>query len=98
MWATWPGATAGFISMTTGPLVVSSVSVLPSALMRLSLFGIRGEPDGDDLVGVLHGAVVALRSGLDLVDHIHPGDHFPEHGVVAVQRRRVVEADEELRV
>ncbi len=33
MWATWFGAMAGFISMTTGPLVVSRVSVLP-ALMR----------------------------------------------------------------
>src|SRR5208283_5682998 len=97
MWATWLGAMAGFISMTTGPLVVSRVSVLPSLMSKLLFRGSR-HFHGDDLVRVRHRAVVRLRSRLDLVHDVHARDDLAEGGVLAVEEPAVTEHDEELRV
>src|SRR4029453_7338496 len=47
----------------------------------------------DDLVGVLH-----RLAALDLVDVLHAGRHLAPDGVLAVEERRIVEADEELAV
>src|SRR5271156_113388 len=89
---------AGFISMTTGPLVVSSVSVLPDVLMILTPEGkaftrVGGEADRNDLVRIYR-----RFARLDRVDVVHPRDHLAEHSVFAVEGRGILKANEELRI
>src|SRR4029453_7792085 len=59
---------------------------------RASL-GVRRHPRGDDAVGIDDGL-----AALDLVDVRHALGHLPPDGVLAVEKRRVGEADEELAV
>src|SRR5271155_1624634 len=94
--------------MTTGPLLVSRVRVLPSLLMSLRsliegsglprLFRVARHSQRDDLVGIVDRAVVVLRAGLDLVDDVHAGDDLAEDGVLPVEEAGVAKADEELRI
>src|SRR5580704_15982498 len=57
------------------------------------LLTIRLDARGDDAVGILH-----RLAPLDAVDIVHAVDHRAPDGVLAVEKRRVVEADEELAV
>src|SRR5580658_8110098 len=90
---------AGFISITTGPLLVSRVSMSPAPLISsLPSFRLGGHAHRHDLIRVRDLAVVLLRPSLDLVDDIHAGHDFAEGGVLAIEEARVAEADEELRI
>src|SRR5579871_197889 len=100
MCATWPGASAGFISITTGPLVVSRVSVSPGFAISAFSSSLRcgRHAHGHDLVGIRDRAVVFLRAGLDLVDRVHPRHDLAEGGIFAVEEVRVAGRDEKLRI
>ena len=101
MWATWPGARAGFISITTGPLLVSRVSVSPASAISVAPGYLRRR-SAMRMVTILSGfvdrAVVGLGPGLDLVDDVHARDDLAEGGVFAVEEAAVAEHDEELRI
>src|SRR6202035_4498452 len=47
----------------------------------------------DDLVGIADGL-----AALDLVDVLHARNHLAPDGILAVEKGRVAEADEELRI
>src|ERR1700677_2765976 len=47
----------------------------------------------DDLVGIANGL-----AALDLVDILHARNHLAPDGILAVEKGRVAEADEELRI
>ena len=113
MRSTCLGARSGRSSMTTRPLVVSMTMVFSgSAAMRRSFRTVIRDADraGDYcfasaaicILTILSGstdrAVVGLRTLLDLVDNVHAGRHLAEDGVLAVERWRGREHDEELRI
>src|SRR5215813_8205974 len=58
-----------------------------------SSFGVSGDLHADHSVGIDHRLAL-----LDLVDHLHAGEDFPDHGIFAVEEGAVGIHDEELRI
>src|SRR5690606_12645281 len=52
----------------------------------------------DDLVGISHGAVLALRALFQRIDRFHAGNDLAEDGVLTIEEGSVGIGDEELRV
>src|SRR3954454_9632766 len=92
---------AGFSTAIAAPLpvarrVCSTVAMLPPSVVarQASLTGKLNPLDDDGLLG--HVASVG-RHALDLVDRVHAVRHLSEHGVLAVEPRRLAGGhDEEL--
>src|SRR4051812_21322345 len=101
MRATWPGARSGRIAITTSPLLVSMMSVssgFSMSAMSSSFRRVCRDFHADDLVGVLHHAVLGARALLDLIDGAHAVNHLADDRILAVQPGRIAERDEELRI
>ncbi len=60
---------------------------------RQSSGDVGGNPHADDLVGILH-----WFAPLDLVDMFHTFNDMPPHGILPIEERGIVEANEKLAV
>ena len=110
MCATWPGAIAGFISMTTGPLVVSRVSVFALRSLMVSSLLIGRRRSGLISASLAEQRSVTILSGLSTAPLLAslpalilsttsmPETTSPKTVYLPVEERRVGEADEELRI
>src|SRR5690348_2933543 len=101
---TWPGARSGNISITTLPLVVSMTSAFSGSLISaISLFlflfvTVGGDPHLDHAIRRGDGAIPGGIALLDLVDILHAAHDIADDGIIAFERRRRREHDEELRI
>src|SRR4051812_703909 len=66
--------------------------------LLLPLIGVRRDLHLDDLVRVADSAIAALVALFDRVDMLHAGDDIAPDRVLPVEKRRRLEADEELAV
>src|SRR5690606_29932900 len=87
-----PDAEAGATTDSVAIVATSPAISLRTALLRC-LSDVCGDAHRDDRVGIAHRLAL-----LDLVDDVHAFDHLAPHRILAVQPRRILEADEELRI
>src|SRR3954454_17036863 len=104
---TLPGAKSGNRSITTLPLVVSMISAFSRSLISAMsenplkterLLAVGGDADLDHAIGVGDGPVLRVIAFLYVIHQFHAADDVADDSVLAVERRRRREHDEELRI